>query len=532
MELFNVLMSNEYVALFSIITLGLLIGKVRIFNISLGSSAVIFVALVFGHFHYAIPSGVGVLGLILFIYCVGISAGPTFFSAFKKQGKSLIQLSILVVGTAGLSILFLSKFFGIPMELSVGILAGALTSTPALASATDTLQGSGALVSVGYGVAYPFGVLGVVLFVQLLPRFLKKDLKEVEEEKGGKKRKTVIRYFIEVSNEAVIGKKISEIKILSEFPCQISRVFERGRFVPLSYDMILKAKQILLIVGEEENVDLIVGVLGKKSTEISNTQIERERMKVVVTSKEMLGKSLKELELLKRYGVTVTRVNRVDTTFVPSGNTTFEIADVLTVVGEVMDLNVFSKAAGHRVKAAHETNVLSLCIGIMFGIIIGMTPIGHPDVGSFTLGTSGGLLLVSLVLGHWGRIGNVVGRIPLGARHLMTELGLVFFLAHAGVRAGGSFVETVSQYGISLFGIGMTVTVIPLVCGYLAARYIFKISLFEMLGGICGAMTSTPGLGAITSKTDSEIPVISYATAYPVALVFIIIVVQILIAVL
>ncbi len=531
-NLLDILLGNEYVALFSIIALGLMIGQIRIANLSFGSSAVIFVALIFGHFHYTIPSGVGVLGLILFIYCVGISAGPTFFSSFTKQGTVLIKLSILVVGVAGLSILFLSKFFGIPMELSIGLLSGALTSTPALAAATDTLKGSESLVSVGYGIAYPFGVLGVVLFVQLLPRFLKKDLKSLEEGKVESQGSHVVRYFIEVTNEALIGKKISEINILSEVSCQISRVFEKGRFIPLNYDMTLKRKQTLLIVGEEKNVDLIVGILGKKSSKISSVQIEKERLKIVVTSKEMIGKQLKELELLKRFGVTVTRVNRIDTTFVPSGNTVFEMADELTVVGDTMDLSVFSKAAGHRTKAAQETNILSLCVGITVGIVIGMTPIGNPDVGSFSLGTSGGLLLVALFLGHWGRVGNIVGRIPLGARHLMTELGLVFFLAHAGVKAGGGFIETVSQYGVTLIGIGMAVTLVPMICGYLAAKYVFKIPLLEILGGICGAMTSTPGLGAITSKTDSEVPVVSYATAYPVALVFIIIIVQILIVLL
>ena len=233
----------------------------------------------------------------------------------------------------------------------------------------------------------------------------------------------------------------------------------------------------------------------------------------------MIGKTLRELNLLNHFGVTVSRIIRNDVEFVPKAETRISRGDVLFSVGEHENLLKFAQFSGHRARMLDETDIISLSAGITAGLIIGMMPIGFSDSHSFSLGATGGPLLVALVLSHFGGIGPIRGHIPRAARYLMTEIGLVFFLAGAGVKAGSQLIPIVQSYGLSLLIMGALVTLLPMTVGFLYARKVLKLNLSQTLGGTCGSMTSTPGLGAITSKTDSDIPAISYAAAYPVALI-------------
>ncbi|MDP3981744.1 MAG: TrkA C-terminal domain-containing protein, partial [Chlamydiota bacterium] len=526
------LLDNQFIALFSILALGLLLGSISIGGVSLGSSGVLFVALIYGHYHYTIPSGVGTLGLIFFIFCVGISAGPSFFSAFAKQGANLAKLSIFIVTFAALITVCMSIIFHIPRDLAAGLFAGALTSTPALAAAMDSLKDLGTHVSVGYGISYPFGIIGVVLFVQLLPKLLRQNLDTLSEtlsDQGSRKGNIVLK-LVEVFNPSIIGRSIDECTFIAESHCQISRVLINHCLIPVQYDTKFEIGQILRIVGEEKKIQTVIDFIGKKAENIRyDIETDKDIMDIVVTSSDIAEKTLKELGLLKNYGLTITRITRADHTFVPGSDTSIELHDQLRTVGPVEALKQFADICGHRTKALHETDLLSLAVGILFGVMIGLVPISVAGTHSFTIGLSGGLLLTSLLLGHFGRIGKIVGRIPIASRLLLMEMGLVFFLANAGVKAGSSFIQICQEYGLKLFLIGGLITVIPVLTGYLFATYVLKINLLQSLGGICGGMTSTPALGAIRSKTDSDIPLNSYAAAYPVALIYMLIASQMVI---
>jgi putative transport protein len=526
----DMLLGNQIIALFVIIALGLIFGEISLFNVSFGSSGVIFVALVFGHFQYTIPSGIGTLGLVLFIYCVGVSAGSAFFRAFVSKGADLAKLSVVVVSSAALTIFFSAKFFEVPISLASGIFAGALTSTPALAAAMDNLKESGSLVSVGYGIAYPFGVIGVVLFVQLIPKLLKQDLDQLAKDIGeSKKKKKIVREWVEITNEGIVGNLISQAKFLESFSCQISRTYEQDKVVPVTDETIFRMGQVVLIVGEESDLLKVISLMGKKYSKFIQHTLEQERREIIITSKGVVGKSISELNTLKNYGIMITRIERGSNEFVPSGSTVLEAVDKLTVVGAVDYVEKFMKFAGHRAKAVNETDILSLIVGILAGVLLGKLTFALPGNAGFSLGLSGGPLLVALLLGHFGRIGKMTGRYPVAALNILRDIGLVFFLAQAGVSAGGSFIATINQYGSVLFLVGAIVTTVPLVVGYYWATYVMKLNLLEALGGICGGMTSTPALGSITAKTDSGIPVVSYATAYPVALILMIVLVSLII---
>jgi len=253
---------------------------------------------------------------------------------------------------------------------------------------------------------------------------------------------------------------------------------------------------------------------------------------LLVTERKLTGKTLRDIAPLKNYGIVITRITRLGLTFVPNASTVIEQNDQLTSVGRTDDLKAFAKAVGHRSNAIDATDLLSLSSGLTLGIIVGLIPIGLPGSTPITLGLAGGPLLVALLLGHFGRVGRIVGHIPRPTRLLLQELGLVFFLANAGIRGGGSLAVTVQEYGPTLFALGIAVTIVPLIVAWPLARKLFNVDALQALGGICGGMTSTPALGAITAKTDSQVPVVSYVSAYPVALIVMILIAKVLIGVL
>lgn len=530
----QLLIQQPLIALFAIIATGLLLGNITIKGISLGSSGVLFTALLAGHLGYTIPGGIGTLGLVLFVYCVGIGAGGRFFASVAREGATLAKLALIIVTTGGAITWAGAKLLDLPVDLATGIFAGALTSTPALAAATEGLKESASGVSIGYGIAYPFGVIGVVLFVQLMPRLLKHDLEAIAETHAATtdSLERVENVLIEVTNSNLIGKKIADAGIANFNGCQISRILKEDKLVPLSYDDTFEQGQLLVVVGRSKETTIAIDYLGRRSGRNLLKDVENERQKLLVTERRIAGQSIREIGPLKNFGVVITRVTRLGITFVPSSETVIEVNDQLTSVGRIDALKKFAKAVGHRSSDIDSTDLLSLSAGLTLGIIVGLIPIGLPGSTPMTLGLAGGPLLVALILGHFGRVGRIVGHIPRPTRLLLQELGLVFFLANAGIRGGVSMVETLHEYGPMLFALGMCVSIVPLLIAWPLARKLFKLDPLQALGGICGGMTSTPALGAITAKTESQVPVVSYVSAYPVALIVMILVAKVLISLL
>jgi putative transport protein len=527
----QLLLDQPLIALFTAIALGLLLGRFSVGGIQLGSSGVLFVALLAGHLGYAIPNGVGTLGLILFVYCVGIGAGGRFFASVARDGATLAKLACIIVATGGIITWLGAEWMDLPADLAAGIFAGALTSTPALAASAESFTNPASGVSIGYGIAYPVGAIGVVLFVQLVPRLLKFDLNTITSA-NSEDREAVSHVLVEVTNQNLFGKNIATSGITHFNACQISRVFKDDQLAPLKYDDCYAEGQLLLLVGKASEMELAIDYIGAKSKKPILLDTENERRQVLVTERNIAGKSVEEIAPLKNYGVTITRIARLGLTFVPNSHTNIEVNDQITVVGQSVDLAKFAKAVGHRSSAIDSTDLLSLSAGLSLGIILGLTPFAFPGGTPVTLGLAGGPLLVALLLGHFGKVGNIVGHIPRPTRMLLQDLGLVFFLAHAGIEGGQAFYVTFMEYGPSLLILSAFITVLPLLLAWWVARRYFKLDPLQSLGGICGSMTSTPALGALTSKTDSQSPVVSYASAYPIALIVMILLAKCLIGLL
>ncbi len=518
-------MVTPLAVLLGIIVLGLTLGRLKLAGLSFGTSAILFVALLAGYLDLQVPDGFGTLGLALFVYCVGISAGPTFFRGLASQGRVMATLGVLIV-TCGVGTTWCcAKLFKLPADLAGGLMAGALTSTPALGAISEA-SSDPASVAVGFGVAYPIGIISVVLFVQLAIKWLIPPVDPYSEqaavEGASSAPPTIQRRAVEVLNPGIIGKRLNQVSVLADSRCQLSRIQIDKRWRPTPADYILQLNDKVLLVGEMPDVALVAETLGvmQEQEEDAVLDVERERKSFVVSSPKIYGQTLKELRLRSLYGVTVVRIRRHDIEFVPSARTQIEFGDTLTIVGEPAKLSQMERVVGHRPRTINETDLLSLLIGMCTGIMVGNYEVDVAGL-NVSLGVAGGPLMVGLILGHFRRLGPIRGSYPPAAQMLMTEGGLAFFLADAGVHAGANVGTVLAEYGLVLLLVAAVIVIIPMLTGYLLAKHFFGLTLFQSLGATCGGLTSTPGLAVLTGATESSQPVTSYVAAYPVALALI-----------
>ena len=514
------ILSNPTFVLFAILFVGLAFGNITIKGISLGSSGVLFAALVAGHFGLRVPAGLTDIGTALFVYCVGLGVGNRFFAALRSRGKNLVLLSALVVGAAWLTAWGLGALLGMDAGLTAGLFAGACTSTPALAAAMEAPGSQADVVNIGYAVAYPFGVVGVVLFVQLLPRLLRAQAEESPAAGQADPHKILAR-VVQVTHPGAPGENIGAFVTGRHMRCRITRVVQGERLIPLRKADTFAAGMQVLMVGEREDLEHDAGLLGHilRDADQHPRTFTDETAELIALSKSMCNKTLRELDTLGNFGIVVSRITRLGATFVPTADTEIIRNDVLRVVGTPSSIAAFKQYCGHRSTALNTADILSLMGGLVLGILLGQTRLSLGGSGSFSLGMAGGPLVVALILGHFGKVGPIVGYMPRPTRLLVMELGLILFLAGAGVKGGSSLVATLQSQGLTLFLAGVGITLVPMLVAFLMARRVLKMELMEALGGICGSMTSTPALGAITAKTDRQEPVIAYSTAYPAALI-------------
>lgn len=529
MELIVGLLDEPLLLLVVILFLGSWLGQTKIRGLSLGSAGVLLVAMIFGHFGYQVSPIVQNFGLSLFIVAVGLQAGPRFFRMMRSNGVifGIIGLSIILV--AGITTILVSKLFNLSPALSIGLMTGALTSTPGLAAALQATNDP--LASVGYGIAYPFGVLAVVFFVQLLPKVLRvdlaKDLKGTNNPVRNEDSPEVTT--IEVTNPKINKRTLRELKFNRVNSVVISRVIRNNRnIIALSDTVILKGDR-LVTVGIRSNIDRFCEHVGKEvPTNLKNVDHIKFR-RIAVNSEEMIGKNLKELQLRRKYGVTVTRVERGGFEFNQNTKIRFERGDVLTIVSSEDRLNDVEKLFTRKTLAVTNVHIFSLSIILLMGILLGMIPFYLPGLGTIKLGVAGGPLFVALVIGHFGKLGPIQARYYQPSNQVIRDIGLALFLAGAGTTAGQGLVGVIETEGLRLVFGGSLITIVPIVAGFLIARKLFHLSVVHSLGALCGGMTSTPGLGSVNQLVDSEDPAIAYAAAYPFALISVSIVSQLLI---
>ncbi len=522
------LLSNSYFALFLIVALGFILGRIKFFGLSLDVSAVIFVALIFGHYGILIPKDFQYLGLVLFIFTIGIQAGPGFFESFKKEGRQLALFASLLIIISAVITLVIILCFGIDTNIAVGLLTGALTSTPGLAAAID-YTGS-PLASIGYGVAYPVGVIGVILFIRFLPRILRSPVNKAEKEYGSKlleEYPEILKRNFIVENENVIGRTIGSLSIRDMTKAVVSRVLHEGDAIIAGSETVLHKGDIIKAVGTEEalkNIELLIGPVTNREIALDPKYDVR---RVLVTNKDVVNKTIAQLNLLNTYNATITRIRRAGIDISPSPASKLRFGDKLVVASSKANMEAVAKVFGNNEKRLSDTDILPIALGIILGVLVGKISINVGNF-SFSAGLTGGVLIVALILSRIGKTGPVIWTMTGTANQLIRQFGLLLFLAAVGTSAGKNIVETFNQYGIELFLYGAAITLVPMVITGLIGKWTFKMNILRLMGAISGSMTSTPGLAAADSMTDSNAHSIAYATVYPVAMVLLIIAVQLI----
>ncbi|QDU91119.1 Aspartate/alanine antiporter [Pirellulimonas nuda] len=516
----SLLQADPLMALAAIAALGVALGAVRLWGVALGTSGVLFVGMALGHLGVSLPPLVGQLGVTLFVYSVGLQAGPHFLRSILRHGPTLLLLTGVTLLTAWGAAIAGATMLGLDRAIAMGLYAGALTSTPALAASLQVYNDPH--ISVGFGVAYPLGVIGVILFVQVVPRLLRIDWEhEAEAARNADAAPPIEAAWFEITNPQVNGKTLAQVESILGDGANVSRVLDRYASLSPQGETHLAIGQYLRVVGAAADLGKIEVVLGPRRDDFRPPKSVISDARVVVTEESLCGQSLRELGFRERFGVTITRLWRDDLEFVPRGDMCLEFGDELRVVGDIDDCKRLVTQIGHRPERIHDTRFLPLCVGLLAGIAIGHVPIPVPGIEGFapTLGLAGGPLLAGLIAGHFGRIGPLNFRMPIAARGLMNEAGLILFLASAGVGAGASFWSVVSAQGPAMLAAGALVTLLPLLAAFCIARYAAGWDALRSLGAVCGAMTCTPGLGVVSRLANSPAPATAYVAVYPMALV-------------
>lgn len=520
----------------AIIVLGMLIGKIAIKGVSLGVTFVLFVGILAGHLGCSIdPAVLDFLknfGLILFIFTIGLQVGPGFFSSFKTSGLKLNALAFVMIllgigTTVGLIFLFADH---IEAPMMVGIMSGAVTSTPGLGAAQEALQqlsATGALegelppISLGYAVAYPMGVLGIILTMMLLRLIFRVDVKAEEsrlQQKQISHEKPDILTF-RITNTNIDGLTLAELKHSFGHEFVATRLCV-GEQVSIPHaDTVLHTGNLILVVTRHANAKLLQKLLGEpvdyEWKDDESTMVSR---RIVVTRDSINGKTIGQLHLRSAYNVNITRVVRAGIDLLASPDLVLQMGDRVMVVGPLENIKKAEDMLGNTLKRLNNPHIITIFLGILMGILVGSIPIYFPNMPMpVRLGLAGGPLIVAILLGRFGYRLKLITYTTQSANLMLREIGICLFLASVGLASGGRFVETVvSPNGLLWVGCGVLITMIPpLVVGVIAR--LMKLNFFSICGLIAGSYTNIPPLAYANSLTETDEPAVAYSTVYPLA---------------
>lgn len=529
------------ISLISAIGLGL--GKVKIFGITLGVTFVFFAGILAGHLGLSVDSQMlnyaESFGLVIFVYALGLQVGPGFFASFRKEGVTLNMLAVAVVLLGTALCITATVFTGISLPDAVGILCGATTNTPALGAAQQTLKQLGMesnTPALGCAVAYPLGVIGVILAVLLIRKLLvrKEDLVLNQKDETNK---TYIAAF-QVHNPAIFNKSIKEIAQLSYPKFVISRLWRDGNVSIPTSEKIIKEGDRLLVVAAEKDVLALTVLFGQQENtdwnkeDIDWNAIDRQLVsqRIVVTRPELNGKKLGSLRLRNTYGINISRVYRAGVQLLATPELTLQLGDRLTVVGEAAAIQNVEKVLGNAVKSLNEPNLVAVFVGIVLGLALGAIPFAVPGVSvPVKLGLAGGPIIVGILIGTFGPRLHMVTYTTRSANLMLRALGLSMYLACLGLDAGAHFFDTIFRpEGLLWIGVGFGMTIIPvLLVGIIAFKFM-KIDFGSVSGMLCGSMANPMALNYANDTIPGDNPSVSYATVYPLSMFLRVIIAQII----
>ncbi len=540
----EIILQSEPLLLFLVVGIGFLVGQIRVRGFSLGVAGVLFVGLFFGAWRpegqppFSIAHQVTQLGLILFVYAVGLTTGPGFFAAMKKRGVRF-NIALVISLLAGAAITFmLGRWLKIPVGQISGVYCGGLTNTPALAAVTELIKGRGigdpSDPVIGYSIAYPFGVIGGLVAFQIFAAIYRSAY-EKEKAEAESRRKAVSKLVaanFEICNSELFGKPIGDLRIQEKIGLVVSRHKHQAEVViPTKYS-ILHEGDVVVAVGKEADIQKGEDYFGAKSDQHLEWVGEAITMRrILVSRKDLAERTIDELHLDRRFNAQVTRLRRADVDIIPQPDTRVEIGDRLRIVMPSDKSAEVAKFFGDSERGITELDYTALTLGISLGVLVGMIPIPIPGGASVSLGFAGGPLVAGLILGKLGRTGPLIWSIPLESNQTLRHIGLLFFLAGVGILAGGRFFGALSTNGWQLLLLGVVTTSITTALTLLLLRGYGKATVISAIGATSGMQTQPATLARAYEMSKSDETYIAYATTYPVAMIGKILIAQLLVIV-
>ncbi len=524
--------------------IGLAIGHIKLKGIGLGIAGVLFVGLAFAHFglniNHEVLEFLRDFGLVLFVYTIGIQVGPGFFASLKRNGLGLNLAAASIVLLGGAMMVVQYKLF-MPREqlpAAVGLMSGGTTNTPSLAAAQTTLSDrlkqtatsqpesashadAAATMGSAYAIAYPFGICGVLIAMIAVRVIFRINIADEQRQLAASEtRHPSLEVFnLEVVNPSLDGRSLKDIPTLHESGVVITRVARGERVDVAGPETQLKLGDVILAVGPERalrDLEVIVGRRTHVDTRAMTSEISVERY--LISSRRVAGRSIEELEFGTRFGVRITRILRSEFELPVTPTARLQIGDRIVVVGDVNSLKSIANEVGNSRISLDKPMLVPILLGIVLGVIVGSVPINLGLPVPVKLGLAGGPLVVAIILSRLHRFGPLVWYMPMGANYMLRELGIVMFLACAGLKSGGSFVETLSNHGLQWVFIAGAITIVPVLLVALIARAVFKLNYLTLCGLLAGSMTDPPALSFATQVTKSDAPTVAYATVYPLVM--------------
>lgn len=532
-----------------VIAAGIQLGKIKVFGVSLGITLVLFVGIILGHFGFTINHNVihffKEFGLILFVYSVGMQVGPGFFSSFKQGGITLNMLACGIVFLGVLTAVILHYATGIPMPTMVGILSGAVTNTPGLGAAQQAFSDmhgvSDNTIALGYAVAYPLGVIGIILSIILIKYIFRvsfdKENEQLNSEDSSHTNEAKPISLI-VKNPAIFNKTVAELSNLLEHRDFVSsRVWrDSNKQIEIaSANTVLQENDKVFVITTETDAETIKTFIGEEIDMERKQWIRMESQfinrRILITKPELNGKRLGQLKLRKLYGINITRINRAGVDLVAKPGLTLQVGDRVNVVGTETAVSNVEKVLGNSMKRLNEPNLITIFVGIALGIVLGSIPISFPGIPQpVKLGLAGGPLVVAILISRFGYHYKLITYTTQSANLMLREIGITLFLACVGISAGDGFVDTiVNNGGFAWIGYGFIITFVPLMIIGCIGRYFCKVNYFTLMGLIAGSTTDPPALAYSNATAGNDAPSVGYATVYPLTMFLRVLTAQLLI---
>lgn len=529
-----------------VIAIGIWLGRVKFFGISLGVTWVLFIGLLASYFGVAVNKEtedfLRDFGLILFVYSIGLQVGPGFFASLKKNalGNNLLAGSVVLTGVI-ITILF-KYLSGNHITVMAGLMSGAVTNTPGLAAAQSAVKEmnitgvDNSMMTLAYAIAYPFGVFGIIFSLLILKKIFKTNIdteKELHRKLNIFRSKRPVSVHLNLENERLIGQPLREVFKLMKDPIVVSRMYHKGEIITPTPDVIFAENDVLLVVVPKHELAQIKLLIGSESNMNLKSETDSGLISkyIVVTNKEVTHKRLGDIPEIHQHDFTLTRLSRAGIEMVPHGNLYLQLGDTLKVVGTEEGVELVANALGNSIKRLEAPDLAPIFMGIVLGVIVGSIPLHFPNMPvAVKIGMAGGPLIVALLLSRFGGVVYLNTYTTNSANLMIRELGITLFLASVGLHSGGNLAAAfVNGDGWIWILMGAAITMLPLLITGIIAHKFFKKTYFEVCGLLAGASTDPPALAFALKMAGNDIPSATYATVYPLTMILRIVAAELLI---